>query len=180
MAKIDEVAGIAGRIEYKTMSCVQLFHKLLELHKFLCIMYITSDIFLWSRRPLDNETLHNKFEHFFNTMKEIHFKLVEIPIEMGVKPEEREEIMCNKLCSSKYGFSKRDLFDMLKFFEKYNLGEDFEPVVDAFWALSYSILPLIDPSYKKYHKNGTLKDWRNIFEGSYQPKTKQWFLPEEY
>jgi hypothetical protein len=51
---------------------------------------------------------------------------------------------------------------------------------DSFWALSYPILPLIDPSYKKHQKDGTLKDWRNVFEGSYQPKTKHWFMPEGY
>jgi len=166
-----------GRIEFKTIPFVGLFYKLLGLYKFLCIMYITSDIFLWSSRPLDIDTLHNKFEHFFNTLKEIHHKLLEIPIRLGIKSEEIEEIVCSMLCKSKYGFSKGDLSDMLRFFEKYNLGEDFEPVVDALWALSYSILPLIDPSYKKHHKNGTLKDWRHIFKGSYKPKTKQWFTP---
>jgi hypothetical protein len=31
---------------------------------------------------------------------------------------------------------------------KNNLSTALEPVVDAFWALSYPILPLIDLSYK--------------------------------
>ena len=84
------------------------------------------------------------------------------------------------LCSSEYRCSKIDLFNMLKYFEENNLSEALEPVVDAFWALSYSILPLIDFSYKKHQKNGTLRDWRNMFKGSYQPRTKQWFLPEVY
>ena len=73
-----------GRIEYRT-KCVQLVYKLTELYKFVCIIYITSDIFLWSRRPLDNDTLHYKFEQFFQTMKEIHYKLIEIASSLGRK-----------------------------------------------------------------------------------------------
>lgn len=168
------------RMEYKAKSCVQLFYKLTELYKFVCITYITSDIFLWSKRPLDNDTLHYKFEHFFNTMKEIHYKLLEMASRMGIEPGEIDKIVCDMLCSSEYRCSTVDLLNMLRYFEKNNLSKALEPVVDAFWALNYPILPLIDPSYKRYKKNGTLKDWRNIFKGSYQPKTKQWFLPEEF
>lgn len=162
-----------GKIEYKIMSCVGLLYKLLELYKLLCIVYITSDIFLWSKRPLDNDTLHSKFEHFFNTMKDIHLELRKIPAAMRIKPEDGEEIVCNMLCSSRYGGSKQDLLKMLKYFERYNLCKDFEPVVDSFWVLSYSILPSIDSTYKKHQKNGTLRDWREIFKGSYHPKTEQ-------
>jgi hypothetical protein len=166
------------RIEHRTKSRVQLVYKLIELYKFVCITYITSDIFLWSRRPLDNDTLHYKFEHFFHAMKEMHYKLLEMASKLGLPPEEVEKIVCDMLCSSDYRCSKVHLFKMLKYFEKSNLSEALEPVVDAFWALSYSVLPLIDLSYKKYQKNGTLKDWRNLFKGIYQPRTKQWILPE--
>lgn len=174
-----KLSGKEGKYS-KAKSCVQLVYKLTELYKFVCITYITSDIFLWSRRPLDNNTLHYKFEHFFQTMKEIHYKLLEIASKLGLEPEEVEKIVCNMVVSSDYRCTKADLFNMLKYFEKNNLSKALEPVVDAFWALSYHVLPLIDLSYKKHQKNGTLKDWRNIFEGIYQPKTKQWFLPEEY
>lgn len=162
----------------KAKSCVRLVYKLTELYKFMCITYFTSDIFLWSRRPLDNDTLHYKFEHFFQTMKEIHYKLLEIASRLGLEPEEVEKIVCNMVVSSDYRCSNADLFNMLKYFEKNNLSKALEPVVDSFWALNYHILPLINPSYKKHQKNGTLKDWRNMFKGIYQPRTKQWFLPE--
>jgi predicted transcriptional regulator len=188
---IDEaITVISSRVFEKRnlverrMSCLGLFFKLIELYKFVCTIYITSDIFLWSRRPLDNDTLHNKFRHFFKMMKEMHYKLLEIPIRLRIDPEECEEIVCNLLCTSKYGCSKVDLFNLLKYFEKYNLGKDLEPVVDALWALSYPALPLIDLSYKEYQKNGNLRDWRDLFKNSeslyYKPKTKQWFLPDTY
>jgi hypothetical protein len=71
---------------------------------------------------------------------------------------------------------------MLKYFEKYDLGKDLEPVLDAIWALSYPTLPLIDLSYKDYQEKGKLGDWRDLFKRSdgmyYEPKTAQWFLPE--
>jgi len=167
-----------GSIEYKTKSCLQLVYKLAELYKFVCITYITSDIFLWSRRPLDNDVLHYKFEHFFQTMKNIHSNLLEIASRLGIESKEVERMVCNMVVSSDYTCSKVDLFNMLKFFEKNNLSEALEPVVDAFWALSYPILPLINMSYRKHQKNGTLKDWRNMFKGIYQPRTKQWLFPE--
>ena len=172
-----------NRVDRK-ISYLGLFYKLIELYKFLCIMYITSDIFLWSRRPLDNNTLHIKFGHFFNTMKKIHYELLEITTRLGIDPEEGEEIVCDMLWTSKYGFSKVDLFNLLKYFEKFNLGKDLEPVIDALWALSYPTLPLFDLPYKEYQKNGNLRDWRDLFKSGdglyYKPKTKQWFLPDTY
>jgi predicted transcriptional regulator len=171
-----------GNTMERKISCLGLFHKLVELYKFVCIMYITSDIFLWSRRPLDSDTLHIKFGHFFNTMKRIHYELIEITTRLGIDPERGEEIVCDMLWTSKYGFSKVDLFNLLKYFEKYNLGKDLEPVVDTLWALSYPTLPLIDLSYKEYQEKGKLGDWRDLFKKNdgmyYEPKTEQWFLPE--
>ncbi|MGA7369283.1 MAG: hypothetical protein WBX01_09145 [Nitrososphaeraceae archaeon] len=184
---IDEAIGVIesklsgkGGMKYKAKMCMQLVYKLTELYKFVSISYITSDIFLWSKRPLDNDTLHYKFEHFFHTMKEIHYKLLEMASRLGLDHEEAESMVCNMMVSSDYRCSKVDLFNMLKYFEKINLSNALEPVVDAFWALSYPILPLIDLSYRKHQKNGTLKDWRNMFKGIYQPRTKQWVFPEVF
>jgi len=74
------------------------------------------------------------------------------------------------------------IFVLRKYFEKFNLGKDLEPVIDALWALCYPTLPLFDLPYKEYQKNGDLRDWRDLFMSKdglyYEPKTKQWFLPE--
>ena len=136
-------------------------------------MYITSDIFLWHKRPLDNDTLHRKFEIFFKTTKKIHNKLLKI-----WPDSESESIVSLILFSGSFGFSKSYIEQMLERFEEYGLGDSAEPVLDALWKISYPILPLVDPSsYNEHPKNGTLKDWRVVLkddpESKYKPKTEK-------
>jgi predicted transcriptional regulator len=150
-----------------------LLNALIYPYKYLCIMYITSDIFLWHRRPLDNDTLHRKFEIFLKTIKKIHSKLLKI-----WPDSESESIVSPILFSSSFGFSKSYIEEMLERFEEYGLGDSAEPVLDVLWKISYPILPLVDPSsYNEHLKNGTLKDWRAVLkndpESKYKPKTEK-------
>jgi len=150
-----------------------LLNALIYPYKYLCIMYVTSDIFLWHRRPLDNDTLHRKFEIFFKTTKKIHNKLLKI-----WPDSESESIVSLILFSSSFGFSKSYIEPMLERFEEYGLGDSAEPVLDVLWKISYPILPLVDPSsYNEHLKNGTLKDWRAVLkndpESKYKPKTEK-------
>ena len=150
-----------------------LLNALIYPYKYLCIMYITSDIFLWHRRPLDNDTLHRKFEIFFKTTKQIHNKLLKI-----WPDSESESIVSLILFSSSIGFSKSYIEEMLERFEEYGLSGSVEPVLDVLWKISYPILPLVDPSsYNEHLKNGTLKDWRAVLkddpESKYRPRTER-------
>ena len=97
-----------------------LLNALIYPYKYLCIMYITSDIFLWHRRPLDNDTLHRKFEIFFKTTKQIHNKLLKI---WPDSDSESESIVSLILFSSSFGFSKSYIEPMLERFEEYGLGD---------------------------------------------------------
>lgn len=159
---------------------IHLLSKIIKLYKFLCTVYITSDIILWHKRPLDNDILHAKFGLFFNTMKEIHNELCETLTKVGIE----QKIVYTILYNSDWRFSVGELFSMLKSFNRNGLGNHFEYVVDAIWVLSYPILPFIDPFYRKHYKSGTLRDWRNLFKASntlhYSPVTKQSLVPEEY
>jgi predicted transcriptional regulator len=151
----------------------KLLNVLIYPYKYLCIMYVTSDIFLWHRRPLDNDTLHRKFEIFFKTTKKIHNKLLKI-----WPDSESESIVGLILFSSSFGFSKSYIEQMLERFEEYGLSDSVEPVLDVLWKISYPILPLVDPSsYNEHLKNGTLKDWRAVLkkdpESKYKPKTEK-------
>jgi predicted transcriptional regulator len=160
--------------EVKSLQYWNLLNALIYPYKYLCIMYITSDIFLWHRRPLDNDTLHRKFEIFFKTTKQIHSKLLEI-----WPDSESESIVVSPiLFSSSFGFSKSYIEEMLERFEEYGLSDSVEPVLDVLWKISYPILPLVDPSsYNEYSKNGTLKDWRAVLkddpESKYRAKTEK-------
>lgn len=151
-----------------------LLNVLIYPYKYLCIMYITSDVFLWHKRPLDNDTLHRKFEIFFKTTKKIHNKLLEI-----WPDSESESIVVNLfLFNSLSGFSKSYIEEILERFEEYGLSDSAEPVLDVLWKISYPILPLVDPSsYNEHFKNGTLKDWRAVLkddpESKYMPKTER-------
>ena len=151
-----------------------LLNALIYPYKILCVMYVASDIFLWHKRPLDNDTLHRKFEIFFKTTKKIHNKLLEI-----WPDSESESIVVSLiLFSGSFGFSKSYIEQMLERFEEYGLSDSAEPVLDALWKISYPILPLVDPSsYNEHLKNGTLKDWRAVLkddpESKYIPKTER-------
>ena len=150
-----------------------LLNVLIYPYKYLCIMYVTSDIFLWHRRPLDNDTLHRKFEIFLKTTKKIHSKLLKI-----WPDSESESIVSPILFSSSFGFSKSYIEEMLERFEEYGLSDSVEPVLDVLWKISYPILPLVDPSsYNEHFKNGRLKDWRAVLKddpgSKYKPKTEK-------
>ena len=159
--------------EVKSLQYWNLLNALIYPYKYLCIIYITSDIFLWHRRPLDGDTLHRKFEIFFKTTKKIHNKLLEI-----WPDSESESIVSYILFSGPFGFSESSIEQMLERFEEYGLSDSAEPVLDVLWKISYPILPLVDPSsYNEYSKNGTLKDWRAVLkddpESKYRPKTER-------
>jgi predicted transcriptional regulator len=159
--------------EVKFLQYWNLLNALIYPYKYLCIMYVTADIFLWHRRPLDNDTLHRKFEIFFKTTKQIHSKLLEI-----WPDSESESIVSPILFNSSFGFSKSYIEQMLERFEEYGLSDFVEPVLDALWKISYPILPLVDPSsYNEHLKNGTLKDWRAVLkddpESKYRPRTEK-------
>jgi hypothetical protein len=142
-----------------------LLNALIGPYKYLCIMCITSDIFLWQRRPLDDDTLHRKFEVFFKTAKQIHTKLLE-----KWPDSESGSAASHILYSSQFGFLDLHIRSMLETFEEYGLSRYAEPVLDLLWKISYPILPLIYPSY--YNKD--LKDWRKVLpESNYKPKTEQ-------
>lgn len=146
-------------------------------YKYLCMMYITSDLLLWNSRPIDEDTLHRKFAAFFRIMKEIQIELNRLFANVDSNP-----IAIQLLINSSYGFDERNILYILKTFEEYALSDYAEPIVDALWKMSYPILPLIYPSrYEKQFKDGTLKDWRNLFldesEPKYTPKYKM--LPFE-
>jgi len=154
----------------KKRKALAFLNSLLGPYKYLCILYITSDIFLWHKRPLDDDTLHRKFSIFFKTIKKIHTKLLKIWPDY-----ELESPVSLILGSSTFGFGELYMVDMLKMFKEYGLSESAEPVVDVLWRLSYPILPLIDPTYNNLD-NKTLKDWRKVLTNrleSYEPKTDQ-------
>jgi hypothetical protein len=154
-----------------------LIEAIIGPYKYLCIMYITSDLFLWNRRPLDNDTLHRKFAILFETVKKIHLELVKI-----VPGDKSEQLVRQLLFDRSYGFNESHIMLMLTTFKEYGLSQDAEAVVDILWKISYPILPVIYPShYEKRLKDGTLKDWRKLLEertaSKYKPMTQMlyWF-----
>ena len=131
-------------------------------------MYITSDILLWDKRPLDDDTLHRKYSVFVKIMKEIQIEMIKL-----LSDNRSNQIANQLLYDSTFGFSKLHLQRILKTFDEYGLSDYAEPVVDLLWRMSYPILPMIYPSnYEKYFRNGTLKDWRNLFKDKPEPTYK--------
>jgi predicted transcriptional regulator len=149
-----------------------LIEAIIGPYKYLCMMYITSDLLLWNKRPLDNDTLYRKFTILFETVKKIYHEIIKII------PDDKSELIAAQLLFDRsYGFNESHIMRILITFKEYGLSQDAEAVVDILWKVSYPILPLIYPSlYEKYFKDGTLKDWRKLLEDrpelKYRPKTR--------
>jgi hypothetical protein len=149
-----------------------LIEAIIGPYKYLCMMYITSDVLLWNKRPLDNDTLHRKFAILFETVKKIYPEIIKI-----IPGDKSELIAAQLLFERSYGFNESRIMSMLTTFKIYGLSQDAEAVVDILWKISYPILPVIYPSrYEKHFKDGTLKDWRKLLENKpelkYMPKTR--------
>lgn len=149
-----------------------LIEAIIGPYKYLCMMYITSDLLLWKKRPLDNDTLHRKFAILFETVKRIYPEII------NIIPGDKSELIATQLLFDKsYGFNESHILNMLITFKECGLSQDAEAVVDILWKVSYPILPIIYPShYEKHFKDGTLKDWRNLLErrtaSKYKPTTQ--------
>lgn len=162
------IMKISADYDNKLHEYCDLIEALIGPYKYLYMMYITSDLLLWKKRPLDNNTLHRKFAIFFETVKKIHLELVKI-----IPGNKSEQIVIQLLFGTSYGFSESHIMRILTTFKEYGLSQDAEAVVDVLWKISYPILPMIYPSrYEKHFKDGTLKDWRNLLQDIPAPKYK--------
>jgi DNA-binding MarR family transcriptional regulator len=165
------IMGSLTNYKTKKSEFDDLIEAIIGPYKYLCMMYIVSDLLLWNIRPLDNDTLYRKFAMLFETVKKIHLELVKII------PADKSELMVRQLLFDRsYGFNEFHIMRILTTFKEYGLGQDAEAVVDILWKISYPILPMIYPSrYEKRFKDGTLKDWRKLLEdrpeSKYKPKT---------
>ena len=145
-------------------------------------MYITSDLLLYQERPLDKETLRNKFAIIGGTMKDIQTKLHESIVDLYssdfyeanfLEPDAVFDNVDFSLYSIESGLSREHLVPYLRNYWAFRLGAYAEPVLDILWKISYPVLKS-DPLYVNPE---TLKDWRNIISGdkefNYIPKTSQ-------
>jgi hypothetical protein len=126
---LDHARSIIKRLlaDYKNKESEfgNLIEAIIGPYKYLCMMYITSDLLLWDRRPLDNDTLHRKFAILFETVKKIHLELVKI-----VPGDKSEQIVSQLLFDRSYGFNESSIMRILTTFKEYGLSQDAEAVVD--------------------------------------------------
>jgi len=161
------------------MNMRHLLEALLMPYKNLNMMYIMSDLLLWQERPLDKETLHNKFTIVYGSMNEIHTKLHESIAPLFTSEfyqHLRIEPLNFSLYSLESGLSHQHIISFLRDYSVFRLGSFVEPVLDILWKISYPVLPHVDPFYASTDLE-KLKDWRNIISGNkefkYIPKTTQ-------
>jgi hypothetical protein len=145
---------------------------LMEIYKYLISMYIVSDLFLWRKRPLDNETLLRKVAIVFTNMQEIYRKLHEIVPNKQFEPD--RELLRRILFDVNLGFNPETIIAMLTIFAEHGLSYTAEPVIDALWKMYYPIRLLLDSPYRlQGEENGVMDDWRTVISGKYTPKTTQ-------
>ena len=177
MDEISPTLKTLSKDKTKKSKLDNLIKAIVEPYKYMCIVYITSDLLLWPIRPIDDDTLHRKFEVFFKVMREIQIKLISLFAKVESHP-----IAVQLLFDSSYGFYELNILRILKVFDEYGLSGYAEAVVDSLWKMSYPILPLIYPSrYQRQFDDGILQDWRKLFKDNpklgYKPKDEM--LPFE-
>jgi hypothetical protein len=148
------------------------------------LMYITSDLLLWQKRPLDKDTVHNKFAVVYDGLKEIHTKLHEsITPLITSQDRDLQRPLNSELYHIQSGLTKKQIETLLDIFEHFGLVKFVEPVLDVLWKISYPVLSHLDPMLPKEDRlyasidREALKDWRNIIseskEFNYIHKTTQ-------
>jgi hypothetical protein len=157
----------------------RLLEALLMPYKNLIMMCITSDLLLWQERPLDKETLHNKFAIVYGSMKEIHTKLHESVTPLITSKFYQDlhiEPLNTSLYSLQSGLGPQHMIPVLRDYWIFGLRSFVEPVLDILWKISYPVLPHLDEFYASVDR-AKLEDWRNIISGNkefkYIPKTTQ-------
>jgi predicted transcriptional regulator len=150
-----------------------LLGALLMPYKNLIMMGITSDLLLWQERPLDKETLRNKFAILSGSMKEIQTKLQETITPVFSSRSERLLVLNYSLYSLESGLSHQHIISFLREYREVKLGAFAEPVLDILWKISYPVLAH-DRLYASVAQEER-KDWRNIIsankEFNYIPET---------
>lgn len=156
-----------------------LLEALLMPYKNLIMMYITSELVLWQERPVDKETMRNKFAIVASSMIEIQTKLHQSITNLFSTQSYRIKYLAplnSSLYSSESGLSCQHIISFLRKYGLFKLGAFVEPVLDILWKISYPVLPQIDRFYTSVDPE-KLKDWRNIIAGNkefkYSPKTMQ-------
>jgi hypothetical protein len=156
-----------------------LLEALLMPYKNLIMMYISSELLLWQKNPVDKETLRNEFAIVAGSMIEIQTKLNENITDLFSTQSWRVSYLAplnSSLCSPESGLSRQHIISFLRKYGPFKMGAFVEPVLDILWKISYPVLPHVDPFYASINLE-TLKDWRNIItedeEFNYRPKTTQ-------
>jgi hypothetical protein len=127
-----------------------LLEALLMPYKNLIMMYITSELLLWQERPVDKETLRNKFAVVAGIMLEIQTKLHESITNLFSTQSYRITYLAplnSSLYSPESGLSPQHIISFLRKYRVFRLGAFVEPVLDILWKISYPVLPQIDPFY---------------------------------
>jgi len=139
---------------------------------------VTPDLLLWEERPLDKDTLHNKFAVVYDSLKEIHTKLYEniTPLITSQFYRDLQEPLNSPLYHIQFGLSPEQIIKFLHIFEGFTLVAFAELILDVIWKISYPLLSY--PLYVSVEKSrkDALKDWRNVISGhekGYKPKTTQ-------
>ena len=158
-----------------------LFEALLMPYKNLIMMYINSQLSLWQERPVDKETLRNKFAIVASNMIEIQTKLFETITHLFSTQSYRAAVpylvpLYSSFYSPESGLSRQPIISFLRKYWASRMGAFVEPVLDILWKISYPVLPHVDPFYASVDRE-ELKDWRNIIKGNeefnYIPRTTQ-------
>ncbi len=189
----DSIQEILNRDDDSTAGhffskATELTQALLHPYIYLIRKYIFWDLFWMRQESINEDAIQKKFTIIYQFMQEVYLKLQEaLPSPTSYY---NEDSPMRKLWDESTNLGPADILTMLKTFEKNNLSEKAEAVMDSLWKISYPILHLLDYDYVLQKEK--LTDWRNVIRSfdydelsdhskednkelfiQYVPKTKQ-------
>lgn len=153
--KRDDDDSTAGHFVAKA---TELTQALLHPYIYLIRKYIFWDLFWMRQESINKDAIQKKFTIIYQFMQEVYLKLQEaLPSPTSYY---NEDSPMRKLWGESTNLGPADILIMLKTFEKNNLSEKAEAVMDSLWKISYPILHLLDYDYVLQKEK--LTDWRNV------------------
>jgi hypothetical protein len=149
----------------------ELLDSIFSIHSHLINIYIVSASFTWNKVTNDKETLNKLYSIVFNKIQEIQLKISEV-ITIIYKRNDHVDFV-RAMFSYPPAISFMHLEIMFHIFKRYKLENEFGPVMDLIWKISFDFIPFDDYSFFRRLKNkNKLKDWKWVLQ-VYSEKMKR-------
>lgn len=140
----------------------ELLRGFFTIYIFMVKLYSVVRIFQWHKNISDPEVISNLYLMAFDTLEEIQVKVFELQKTLFVFGEYKD----NEIFSQMFGHGDEPNLPFFSkiygIFQRYNLGKEFEPLMNILWSISLELIPFQDYRQVLKLKNKDRRDWKSI------------------